>query len=170
MFRVVKWWETDKLNFFFKFKFFGSFGVFSSKDLSLYLKFMNLCHSMIIFIHTWSKAVFQIISEKTRFYIKTPKKSEKTKKWKKNFLYLSSKYDRIMKTSEFSPIFRWTDLHTILNKTVDGIVRKINIIILIFDDFGKKFDFPLNLGIFEGNLWIFKIVGSWQTQKIFFFK
>ena len=114
-------------HFFFKSKFLGSFGVFSSKDLSLSLKFMNLCHSMIIFIDTWSKTIFQIMSEKTRFYTKTPKKSEKTKKWKKFFLYLSSKYDKIMKTGWFSPIFRWTDLHTILNKTVDGIVRKINI-------------------------------------------
>jgi len=41
---------------------------------------------------------------------------------------------------------------------------------LIFDDFGKKFDFPPNLGVFEGNLWVFKIVGNRQTAKKNFFQ
>ena len=41
---------------------------------------------------------------------------------------------------------------------------------LIFDDFGKKFDFPPNLGVFEGNLWVFQMVGNRQTQKKFFFQ
>ena len=46
---------------------------------------------------------------------------------------------------------------------------KKNQFLLIFDDFGKKFDFPPNLGVFEGNLWVFKMVGNRQTQKKIFF-
>ena len=47
---------------------------------------------------------------------------------------------------------------------------KKNQFLLIFDDFGKKFDFSPNLGVFEGNLWVFKMVGNRQTQKKFFFQ
>ena len=46
---------------------------------------------------------------------------------------------------------------------------KKNQFLLIFDDFGKKFDFSPNLGVFEGNLWVFKMVGNRQTQKKDFF-
>ena len=46
---------------------------------------------------------------------------------------------------------------------------KKNQFLLIFDDFSKKFDFPPNLGVFEGNLWVFKMVGNRQTQKKIFF-
>ena len=41
---------------------------------------------------------------------------------------------------------------------------------LIFDDFGKKIDFPPNLGVFESNLWVFQMVGNRQTQKKIFFQ
>ena len=46
---------------------------------------------------------------------------------------------------------------------------KKNQFLLIFHDFGKKFDFSPNLGVFEGNLWVFKMVGNRQTQKKIFF-
>ena len=47
---------------------------------------------------------------------------------------------------------------------------KKNQFLLIFDDFGKKFGFSPNLGVFEGNLWVFKMVGNRQTQKKLFFQ
>ena len=34
----------------------------------------------------------------------------------------------------------------------------------------KKIDFPPNLGVFEGNLWVFQMVGNRQTQKKIFFQ
>ena len=46
--------------------------------------------------------------------------------------------------------------------------EKSILLLLIFDDFGKKFDFFPNLGVSEGNLWVFKMVEKRQTQKIFF--
>ena len=39
--------------------------------------------------------------------------------------------------------------------------------LMIFDDFGKIFDFWPNLGFFETNLWVFQIFGNRQTQKKF---
>ena len=57
-----------------------------------------------------------------------PKKSKKkNEKMKKTFFCLTSKYDKIMQTDYFLPIFQYTNIHTILNRPVDGIVRKINI-------------------------------------------
>ena len=47
---------------------------------------------------------------------------------------------------------------------------KKNRFLLIFDDFGKKFDTSPNLGVFEGNLWVPKMVGNRQTQKKIFFQ
>ena len=43
--------------------------------------------------------------------------------------------------------------------------QKPTLILLIFDDFGKIFDFLPNLGFFEAHLYSFKIVGNRQTQK-----
>ena len=42
--------------------------------------------------------------------------------------------------------------------------------LLIFDDFGKIFDFWPNLEFFEAYLWVFKTVGNRQTQKNFFYQ
>ena len=71
---------------------------------------------------------------------------------------------------------KWYDLKNHTQGTSGGTLKicrrnlKKNQFLLIFDDFGKKFDFPPNLGVFEGNLWVFKMVGNRQTQKKFFFQ
>ena len=44
--------------------------------------------------------------QKTSFYTKMPKKPKKYEKIKKKVFCLTSKYDKIMKTGQFAPIFK----------------------------------------------------------------
>ena len=49
------------------------------------------------------------------------------------------------------------------------LLQKPTLILLIFYDFRKIFDFWPNLGFSEVHFWIFRIVGNRQTQKQTFF-